>query len=160
MKRKPYKYTKEILEKEVEKVTSYAGLIRNLGRNQSGGLQYHLKTLIDYYEIDVSHFKRQAWNKGCISEGKHSKESFINKVLVKDGAGWHSDSIKKRIIELGLKEHKCESCGITEWLGHKAPIHLDHINGDRFDNRIENLRILCPNCHALTPTYGGKNINR
>lgn len=54
--------------------------------------------------------------------------------------------------------HKCESCNLEEWLGNKIPLELDHINGVNNDNRIENLRILCPNCHALTPTYRGKNI--
>jgi 5-methylcytosine-specific restriction endonuclease McrA len=57
------------------------------------------------------------------------------------------------LINEGIKEHKCELCGITEWNGKPAPIELDHINGKHTDNRIENLRILCPNCHAQTPTW-------
>jgi heterodisulfide reductase subunit B len=57
----------------------------------------------------------------------------------------------------GLKEHKCECCGIIEWNGKPAPIELDHINGNRRDNSLDNLRVLCPNCHAQTDTYRGKN---
>jgi 5-methylcytosine-specific restriction endonuclease McrA len=59
----------------------------------------------------------------------------------------------------GIKERKCEAplCGFTEWLGRAAPLELDHINSKPHDNRLENLRILCPNCHAQTGTYRAKN---
>ena len=70
---------------------------------------------------------------------------------------YSSHGLRKRLITEGLKEHKCECCGITEWNGKPAPIELDHINGNHHDNRLENLRILCPNCHAQTDTYRGKN---
>lgn len=65
--------------------------------------------------------------------------------------------LKTKLVRSGLKDWKCEGCGITEWLGNPAPLQLDHINGIKSDNRIENLRILCPNCHALTPTFCGRN---
>lgn len=65
--------------------------------------------------------------------------------------------LKKRIFEEGLLEPKCTQCGLTEWQGESIPLDLDHINGDKTDNRIENLRPLCPNCHRLTPTFAGKN---
>jgi 5-methylcytosine-specific restriction endonuclease McrA len=64
----------------------------------------------------------------------------------------------KRLFDSNLKEHKCEHCGKTEWLGYSIPLELHHINGIHTDNRIENLRVLCPNCHALTDNYRGKNI--
>ncbi len=71
-----------------------------------------------------------------------------------------SANLRKRLIAEGLKEARCEICKLDEWLGRPIPLQLDHINGDRTDNRLENLRLLCPNCHAQTDTYCGKNIGR
>lgn len=65
--------------------------------------------------------------------------------------------VKARLIKNGIKEWKCESCGITEWLGKRIALELDHINGNNSDHRLENLRILCPNCHSQTDTHSGKN---
>ena len=65
-----------------------------------------------------------------------------------------SPMLRRKLIEDGLKENKCEMCGINEWLGQKLKLELHHINGDRFDNNLNNLQILCPNCHSLTPNHG------
>ena len=56
-----------------------------------------------------------------------------------------------------IKEEKCEVCGITEWFGEKLSFELDHIDGDRTNHKLENIRIICPNCHSQTETYRGKN---
>lgn len=66
--------------------------------------------------------------------------------------------LRRELIDLGLKDHRCEGCDRSEWNGSPVPLELDHINGNRTDNRLENLRLLCPNCHAQTPTYRGRNI--
>lgn len=65
--------------------------------------------------------------------------------------------LKQRLLQAGLKDGSCESCGISEWLGQPLTVTLHHINGDRFDNRIENLELLCPNCHSQTDNYSGRN---
>jgi len=65
--------------------------------------------------------------------------------------------IKRRLIKAGLKEERCEACGLTEWLGKPISLELHHVNGDGKDNRLENLQVLCGNCHAQTNTWGGKN---
>lgn len=82
----------------------------------------------------------------------------LSEVLVKDGTG-NSNSLKKRLIREGVKEEKCEVCGNTEWMGEPIPLDLHHINGNHFDNRLENLIIVCPNCHRLTDTHGNKNAS-
>jgi 5-methylcytosine-specific restriction endonuclease McrA len=66
-------------------------------------------------------------------------------------------AVKRRLLQAGLLENRCETCGISEWLGRPLAIHIDHINGICDDHRLENLRMLCPNCHSQTDTYGAKN---
>jgi hypothetical protein len=68
--------------------------------------------------------------------------------------------LKRRLIKAGLKENRCEECGLTEWRGKPISMALHHINGDGSDNRLVNLSFLCPNCHAQTANYGGRNGHR
>jgi hypothetical protein len=68
--------------------------------------------------------------------------------------------LKVRLLEIGLKENRCEICGTDEWGGKPLTLQLHHINGDGYDNRLENLELLCPNCHSQTDTYGGRNGHR
>jgi len=69
-----------------------------------------------------------------------------------------SNNLKERLIREGLKKRICELCERKDWNGRPIPLELDHVNGRRDDNRLENLRIVCPNCHAQTSTYRGRNI--
>jgi transposase-like protein len=68
--------------------------------------------------------------------------------------------LKQRLLREGLKENRCERCGIEQWLGEPLSMALHHVNGDGFDNRLENISILCPNCHSQTPNFSGRNIKR
>lgn len=69
-----------------------------------------------------------------------------------------SDKLKKKLIREGIKEEKCECCGGTAWLDKKIPLELHHINGDHTDNSLDNLQLLCPNCHAMQDNNSGKNV--
>jgi hypothetical protein len=66
-------------------------------------------------------------------------------------------TIKRRLLRSGLIKNRCDQCGISEWRGRPLSIQIDHINGQRNDNRLENLRMLCPNCHSQTDTFGARN---
>ena len=72
----------------------------------------------------------------------------------------HRGSVKKRLLEAGILENRCSACGLNEWRGKPLSIQIDHANGIRNDNRLENLRMLCPNCHSQTETFGGRNLKR
>jgi hypothetical protein len=79
---------------------------------------------------------------------------------LKKGALISSHKLKLRLLRDGLKSHRCERCGRNRWLSKPIPIELHHVNGNRFDNRLENLQLLCPNCHALTDNHAGKGSRR
>ena len=83
----------------------------------------------------------------------------IETYLVK-GRRVNRHHLKGRLLELGLKTNHCELCGIDQWRGKPLSMALHHVNGDRHDNRLENLSLLCPNCHAQTPNFSGRNLRR
>jgi hypothetical protein len=147
-----YKYTKEELEKSIKKTLSIAGVCRDLGIKPCGGNYKTLHSKIKEWEIDISHFTGAAWNQG--ENYKFFGKKFnMEEILIKDSPYKSTYSLKKRLYAENIKTKKCEECLITEWNGKKIIFELDHINGDNSDNRIENLRILCPNCHSQTPTF-------
>jgi DNA-binding transcriptional ArsR family regulator len=76
------------------------------------------------------------------------------------GVRRHRGNLKRRLIAAGLKVHECERCGISEWLGEQLALALHHINGNGRDNRLENLALLCPNCHSQTDNFAGRNVAR
>ena len=148
-------WTVNQLKEAVKDATSYRQVIKKLGLMPAGGNYAQVKKYIHEHSFDTSHFKGKAWNKGMSGIGKPRLP--LEKILVKK-SNYQSFKLKKRLFKAGLKEQKCEECGwaqISE--DGYLPLELDHINGDRYDNRIENLRILCPNCHSLKPTHRGRN---
>jgi hypothetical protein len=84
----------------------------------------------------------------------------LDEILVQDSDWNDTATLRERLIEAGLKERRCEECGLERWRGRPAPLQLDHRNGIRTDNRLENLRILCANCHAQTETWCARNRGR
>ena len=132
--------------------------MRRLGYQPSGGMHRWIKAHIGRLGLDTSHFVGQGWARGKRPKGGF-KARPIEEWLVK-GSSIGGSQLLKRLIREGYKEARCEECQRERWRGHPVPLHLDHINGDPTDNRLENLRALCPNCHALTPTYCGRNRGR
>ncbi len=145
-------YTDEEFVKIVEESGSLRQVLSKLNLKEAGGNYQCAKERIKKLNLSTSHFHGQAWNKGK----QLPKRQPIETYLVEDRLV-QSNNLKKRLINEGIKEHKCECCGITEWNGKITPIELDHIDGNRYNNTLENLRLLCPNCHAQTETYRGKN---
>ena len=147
------KYDRHQLEEAVKNSTSLRQVLEILGVAPYGGNYEVLRRAIRHFSLDTSHFTGQAWSKGKSLGPKQPLQRFLNNEI-----RIASFKLKNRLLAEGILEPQCSSCGGTEWLDSPIPLELDHINGNRSDNRLLNLRLLCPNCHALTPTYRGKNI--
>ncbi len=134
---------------------SLAQVLAKLGV-RPGGNQARLRERIGQMKLDTSHFVGQGWRTGTRIPVIPPKP--LDELLVDGRCLSPTASIRKRLIAEGLKEQRCELCLRSTWNDRPIPLELDHVNGRREDNRLENLRILCPNCHAQTDTYRGKNI--
>lgn len=153
-------YTKEWLEQTCQECYSYAEVIRRKGLIPSGGNYEILKNKIKEFGIDISHFTHGLWNKGKT----HYDDKRIPSSKLKDEDIFISNSTRARkvvreyIIRNNSINYECAFCGNKGiWLGKEIGLELDHIDGDSTNNEKSNLRFLCPNCHATTETYRGKN---
>ncbi len=153
MKKKSW--TKEDLINTVKTRRSIRQVISTLGLVEAGGNYEQVKKYIKFYSLDTSHFHGKAWNKGM--RGRYLP-ILLTEDILKENTDFQSFKLKKRLFIEKIKLPKCEECGWAKKSEDgRIPVELDHINGDRYDNRIENLRILCPNCHSLKLTHRGKN---
>ena len=148
-------WTRSALRKAVRKSTSFRQVLGLIGLRQAGGNYEQVKKYIKESGLKTNHFKGKAWNKGLRGIGKPIIP--LEEILVKN-SNFQSYKLKQRLFSSGLKRKYCEECkwAQTNKDGY-LPLELDHINGDRHDNRLNNLRVLCPNCHSLKPTHRGRN---
>lgn len=152
------KWNEEKLKKSVIESTSIRQVLKKLDLVPAGGNYEQVKSWIKKLELDIDHFTGKAWNKGLKGIGKPLIP--LEHILVK-GSTYQSYKLKNRLFVLGILKAKCSLCNwAKKSFDGRIPLELDHINGDRHDNRIENLRILCPNCHSLQLTHRGKNKNK
>jgi predicted nucleic-acid-binding Zn-ribbon protein len=150
------KYTESELREAVAKSFSYAEVCRKLNIRPVGGNYKTIKINISKFNIDITHFTGKAWNVGLKYKPFHVKID-LKDILVENSSYTNTNKLKQRLISEGLKTHKCEKCGNVEWLKEKIKLELHHINGVNNDNRIENILLLCPNCHATTNFFRGNN---
>lgn len=151
------KYTDEQLKEAIKNSRSWRQTLPKVGLKETGGNHKHLKKIADKLNIDYSHFTGQSYRRGAVVPVRPAKE--LSTILVENST-YGKSHVRQRLLKAGLKQSKCECCNLTEWFNKPIPLELDHINGINNDHRIENLRLLCPNCHAQTDTYRGKNIAR
>ena len=155
---KPIKWNEAQLREAVKKSTSIRQVLGLLNIKQAGGNYFQVKKYFGLYKIDTSHFTGKIWNKGLRGIGKFRLS--LEEILVQNST-YQSFKLKRRLFRAGLKFEKCEECGWAKISpGGYPPLELDHINGNHKDNRLENLRILCPNCHSLKPNHRGRNIGK
>jgi hypothetical protein len=152
------RWTIKQLKEAVTSSYSYRQVIQKLGLVPAGGNYDQVKKYISECNLDVSHFRGKGWSKGKKGIGK---PRIALRDILKRGTYFQSFKLKKRLFIAGVKYKWCEECGWEKrTVDGYLPLELDHINGDKYDNRLDNLRILCPNCHSLKATHRGRNISK
>ncbi|MFA9428893.1 HNH endonuclease [Egicoccus sp. AB-alg2] len=106
--------------------------------------------------VDPDGFRGQAWARGEVVASSRGRP--LAELLVVGAPALNTTWLKQRLVREGLLAWRCARCGLERWLGRPIALQLDHVNGDRCDNRLENLRLLCPNCHSQTGTFAGRNV--
>jgi len=141
------KYTKELLQEAVDASISMRGVLTILGLKHAGGSYTHVKRRIDGYGISTEHFTGQGHMKGKPAmRRKTYEEIFV--VLPEGSPRPKAKQLRRALLEVGVKE-ECTECGQGPlWNGKRLQLHVDHVNGNWYNNLRENLRFLCPNCHT------------
>ena len=153
--------TAEVLAPLVAGATSVAQVLGALGLPVAGRAHRELSRRIRDLALDTSHWRGRGWSRGDTATTNATvariarRNTIPDKDLFVAGSFLAGPSIVKRLLARGWS-YACAACGLSDWRGQPLTLHLDHINGAPTDNRLENLRLLCPNCHAQTPTYSNR----
>lgn len=143
-------YTDKEFLKAVKDGYGMVDVMTYLGLRPGGGNYRSIKKLLTELNPDTSHWIQT-------KTGPKGKRKTLEELLVKDSDYRFSSALKSRLLTEGILEYRCYTCGINKWLDQDITLQIDHINGDHLDHRIDNLRLLCPNCHSQTPTHKSKN---
>lgn len=146
------KISKEDFNKIVKECHSIADVCRKINWVPKGGNYRIIHRYIEEYESDISHFTGQKTY--FLNSERKNKKSV--KEISESGTFVRGQDYIKKLIDEGYKERKCENCGLSLWVGNDIPLELHHIDGNPRNNCLENIQILCPNCHTLTENYKGK----
>lgn len=136
----------------VAKARTVADVLRLLGLTVRPGNYRTVHKLVAEFGLDTSHWDPEAAAREalCRARIKHTRSL---KSILKEHSPYNNPELKRRLVNAGMLENRCAVCGIEAWCGQPISFQLDHINGTHDDNRFENLRLLCPNCHSQTPGF-------
>ena len=151
-------YSKIELQEIMDKSYSYSDVLRSIGLSVNSSNMRSLHLIIDKYKLSEDKLNNNR-NKNPIYFNKVNKAKSIDDILI-NGKNINTYKLKNKLYKCGLKEEKCELCGITEWNGKKISFQLHHVDGNRENNELSNLMILCPNCHSQTDNYAGKKAKK
>jgi hypothetical protein len=148
---RPRSFTEEQVREAVAEASSYSDVLRRIGLRPAGGNHRMIRRYVDeVWRIPTDHFDRGY-------AARRSREPIPLAEVLVAGSRYSRGHLKQRLFEEGLKARRCELCGQgEEWRGRRMGLILDHVNGVWDDNRLENLRIACPNCNATFDTHCGR----
>jgi hypothetical protein len=149
-------YTDGQLAEAVKSSRTYAEVLSKLGLVPAGGNYATVQATVRRLGLSTTHMRGQGWARGRRVPARTLPKPLPD-VLVENST-YQSYKLKRRLLGANVLEPICARCALAKWLGEPVPLELHHVNGVKTDNRLENLQLICPNCHALTGSFRGKNI--